>query len=244
MAKHVISQFTMPNGDIVEIKDKVAREAVAGGTHFLGVTTTEVSDGSPQTSVTIGEESKAVANGDIVVNGNKEFIYAESDAKWHELGDVTNLGALALKDTASASYTPAGEVTFSGAAMTSTGSYTPEGSVAAPEITMSNSTTSIDVFSSAGTVTAGSPASATMPTLVFTPDANENLTISWTDGTFTANVPTAVTLPTSKSETVMTGASATASAPAFTGAAATLSVSGTPEGTATFSGTSATITVA
>ena len=242
MAKYTISQFTMPDGNIVELKDKVAREAVAGGTHFLGVTSTAVEDGSSQTKVTIGEDEVDVANGDIIVKGNKEFIYAESDLKWHELGDVTNLGSLALKNSASGLYTPAGTVsqpTFSGAVM----SYTPAGSVSKPDITVTPTTANIKEFDGAGSVTAGSAAACTLPTLTFTPDNNENLTISWTAGSFTANTPTAVTLPTSKETAVMTAASAALNAaPTFSGTAAEL----TPAGTVsqpTFSGTQATITV-
>ena len=244
MAKYTISQFTMPNGDIAELKDKVAREAVAGGTHFIGVTTSEISDGSTTQTITIGGESVTAANGDIVVSGNKEFIWADSDSKWHELGDVTNLGALALKDSASGSYTPEGSVnaSFSGASI----SYTPEGTVTKPSITVTESSVSIKEFDNAGSVTNGSAASAscTMPTLTFTPDANENLTISWSDGSFsfTANTPTAVTLPTSKETSVLSGATAALdAAPTFSGTAASFDVEGTID--ASFSGTPATITV-
>lgn len=263
MAKYTISQFTMPSGDIVELKDKVAREAVAGGTHFLGVTTTEIADGSTTTSVVIGEDTKTAANGDIVVYGIKEFIYATADLKWHELGDVSMLGALAVKDSASGTYTPAGSVSstftgtditytpagsvnFTGGTVSSTGTYTPEGSISKPNVTVTESSISIAEFDSAGSVTEGSAASATMPTLTFTPDAStENLTISWTDGSFTANVPTAVTLPTSKQTSVLNGATAElAAAPTFSGTEATLNVSGTAAGSASFSGTEATLSVA
>ena len=245
MAKYTISQFTMPDGNIVELKDKVAREALQGGTHFLGVTATEIADGSSTTTLSIGGENVTAANGDIVVYGIKEFIYASADSKWHELGDVSMLGALAVKDSASGSYTPAGTIdaSFTGTTI----SYTPEGSVTKPDITVTESSISIAEFDTAGSVTAGSAASAsaTMPTLTFTPDSvTENLTISWTDGSFsfTANTPTAVTLPTSKTTTVLNGATAALNnAPVFSGAAADLSVAGSIS--ATFSGTPATITV-
>lgn len=244
MAKYIISQFTMPGGDILELKDKVAREAVFGGTHFLGITITELEDGSTTQTISVGGESVTAANGDVVVYGNKEFIWATADTSWHELGDVSNLGALALKDSASGSYTPAGDVTasFSGTGI----NYTPEGSVTKPSITVTESSISILEFDSAGSVTDGQAASAscTMPTLVFTPDNNENLTISWTDGSFsfTTNTPTVVTLPTSKETTVLSGASAELdAAPTFSGTAASLSVEGSIS--ASFSGTAAMIIV-
>lgn len=261
MAKYTISQFTMPDGNILELKDKVAREAIQGGSHFLGVTETEIADGSTTTSLTIGEDSVTVANGDIVVYGIKEFIYASADSKWHELGDVSMLGALAVKDSASGSYTPegsvsatfsgatisytpAGSATFSGSALSSSGSYTPAGTVSKPSVTVTESSISIKEFDNAGSVTSGSAAACTLPTLTFTPDNNENLTISWTAGSFTANTPTAVTLPTSKETSVLNGASAElAAAPTFSGTEATISVSGTPAGSVTFSGTAAELAV-
>ena len=260
MAKYTISQFTLPDGNVVEIKDKIARDAVAGGTFFKGVTTTALEDGSTTTTISVGGESITVANGDIAVYGNKEFIYAPADNKWHELGDVSMLGALAVKDSASGSYTPAGTVEFTGASMTSTGSYTPAGNVAFTGGTVSSTGTytpagsvsksDVDVtetpvniaeFDSAGSVAAGT--AAVLPTLTFTPDSTtENLTISWTPGT--TNTPTGVTLPTSKTTAVLRGVSATLhAAPAFTGTEATLEVSGTAAGTAAFTGIAATIEV-
>lgn len=259
MAKYTISQFTMPDGNVLELKDKVARDAIQGGSHFLGVTSTEITDGASTTTLVIGEDSVTAANGDIVVYGIKEFIYASSDSKWHELGDVSMLGALAVKDSASGSYTPAGTVTFTGAAMTSTGSYTPAGnvsftggtvnstgsytpagSVSKPDVDVTETPVNIAEFDNAGSVSAGT--AAVLPTLTFTPDANENLTIAWTPGT--TNTPTSVTLPTSKTTAVLGGVSAALhAAPSFTGTEATLEVSGTAAGSASFSGTPATIEV-
>jgi hypothetical protein len=241
MAKYTISQFTMPDGNVLELKDKVAREAVSGGTHFMGVTSTALTDGSNSQTITISGDDKLAINGDIAVYGNKEFIWADADGAWHELGDVSMLGALAVKDEATGTYTPEGNVsaTFSGSAV----SYTPEGTITAPEITVDISTVSINELDAAGSVTAGTAASATMPTLTFTPEpATENLTISWTDGSFTANVPTAVTLPTSTLTEVATGVTVSyADSFVFSGTSASITAEGTIE--ASFSGTSATITV-
>lgn len=241
MADYIISQITLADGKTVEIKDAVARAAVVGGTYFLGVTTTAITDGSTVTTVMIGETSVNVVNGNMVAYGNKEFVYADADSKWHELGDLTNLGDLALKDDVSATYTPAGTIEFSGSSLTSTGSFTPEGTVTKPDITVTPATATIAEFATAGSVSAGSAASMVLPAWNATV-SNESLVFSWNAGSFTANVPTAVTLPTSKDTSVMTGATAALdSAPTFSGAAGSVSVSGTPAGTATFSGTEATI---
>ena len=129
MADYVISQLTLLDGKTVELKDAVARAAIQGGTYFLGVTTTALIDGATTNPITIGEKSVTAVNGNMAVYGNKEFVFASDDSKWHELGDLTNLGALALKDSASGSYTPAGTIEFTGGTVESTGTFTPSGTV-------------------------------------------------------------------------------------------------------------------
>lgn len=295
-----ISKITLPSGITYDIKDTTARSAIAGGTSFLGITTTALTDGASTSTIVIDGDNVSAVNGGIAIYQNAEFIYSESDEKWHEIGDTSNLGDLALKDSASASYTPAGTVsqpTFTGSSTTFTGNftpsgtisvgtgtanytpagtiskgtgtanYTPEGSVSTPTITVTPSTTSKYVASSAtggGSVTAGSAASCTLPSMT-TSVANETLTIGWSAGSFTANTPTAVTLPSFSQQTIATGiSSATSTQPSFTGTGAELkftgtganlnfggtqgsvSVSGTPNGSVsqpTFSGTQATIEV-
>lgn len=59
--------------------------------NFLGVSTTD-----PNTAVTIGGVTIAtadLANGDVVIYGNKEYVYVTSDSKWHEYGDATGNAA-------------------------------------------------------------------------------------------------------------------------------------------------------
>ena len=240
MSKYIISQFTLPDGNVIELKDKTAREAIAGGTYFMGVTSTPLTDGSTTQTVVISGDSKTATNGAIVVYGNKEFIWADADTQWHELGDVSNLGALALKDSATGLYTPGGTVsaTFTGTDI----SYTPAGSVSKPNVSVTPTTATIKEFDGAGSVTNGTAASCTLPTLTFTPDNSENLTITWNGGSFTANTPTSVTLPTSKNTSVMTSATAELdAAPTFSGTADTLPVDGSVS--ASFTGTAATIVV-
>lgn len=117
------------------------------------------------------------------------------------------LGALATKDRVQATYTPAG-------------------SVAAPAITVNPTTETVYAAGSAsggGSVTPGTAAACTLPTLTPSYDAQaKKLTLAWTAGTFTANTPTGVTLPTFTSKRLMTDATATAAAPAFTGTEATI----------------------
>jgi len=112
-----ISQIKLPSGTVYDIKDATARAALSSGTSFLGITTTALTDGATTTTISVGGSNLNAVNGGIAIYGNKEFIFSTSDNAWHEIGDTTNMGDLAWKDTASATYTPAGTVstpTFTG----------------------------------------------------------------------------------------------------------------------------------
>ena len=131
-----ISKITIPVGgstQTFDIKDATARAAIAGGTAFAGITTTALSDGASTATISIGGESVTAINGMIAIYNNKEFIFAESDSKWHEFGDLSTLGSLALKNSASGSYTPAGEVSQ-------------------PTATPSTSTTTVNSITAVGTL--------------------------------------------------------------------------------------------
>lgn len=97
--------------DIADIK-----AAIAGGTHFRGITTTALTDGTANRRVVIDGQNYDANTGDFVilnktVNGvatGVEFIWTGN--KWSELGSTGTLKALAFKDVATGSYTPAGNV--------------------------------------------------------------------------------------------------------------------------------------
>ncbi len=202
-----ISKITLPSGTTYNIKDAVARQQIAGGVSFIGVTTTELTDGASTNPITINGESYTATNGNLVVYGDSEFIFDGSI--WYKFGDTGDLGDLAYKDSA-------------------TGNYTPEGTVSAPTVTVTPSTETVYVPSSAtggGSVTAGTAASCTLPTLEVSV-SNETMSLSWTAGSFTANTPTGVTLPTFAGQTVVSGiTSATASQPTFSGTQKAVTVS-------------------
>lgn len=228
------SKVKLLDGTIAEVYDEVARQAIAGGTHFIGVTTTALSDGATTNPITIGEDSVTAKNGDIVVYGNKEFIFASIDSKWHELGDTTGLGALALKDSVSAVYTPAGTVSKPNVTVTPTAAtikeFSAEGSVTSgtvKELSADGSVTpaTIKEFSTDGSVTDGTiyemstagsvtngtantPTEVTLPTLTTTLNGT-TLELSWSAGSVVSGVagtPTSVTLPTFKETSVVTAA--------------------------------------
>lgn len=216
-----ISKITLPNGTTVNLKDAAARadiealqNAIVGGVTFEGETTTALTDGSTTSTITINGSTVTAAKGNLVVYGGKEFVF--DGTKWIEMGDLSLIGDLGWKDSASGSYTPSGSVTISKGS--GTANYTPEGSVAAPTISISSAgpTTTVNSITAVGT----------LPALTTTV-ANETLTIGFDQGT----------LPTKGADTtVKTGDAAySASAPAFTGTGAELK--------ATFSGTAGTVTV-
>ena len=245
-----ISKIITLNGTEYDICDAVARATLSGAILIKGATTTALEDEATTNPITINEESYTAVANDAVFYNHKEFVF--DGQKWHEFGDMTGLGSLATKNSASTTYTPAGTVsqpTFSGNSLTSSGNFTPNGSVSAPTITVTPTTENDYVASSStggGSVVAGTAASCSMPVLTTTV-SNEILTLGWTDGSFTANTPTSVTLPSFTQKTLVNGIdSATATAPTFTGTEGEVSVSGTPTGTVsqpTFTGTQATITV-
>ena len=236
-----ISKIILPSGTEYRIKDEVARSISGGGIQFRGITTTVLRDGSTATNYQIEGETIEVANGDLVIYNNKEFIYSVFDSCWHELGDNSSLGALAYQDDASASYTPEGTIsipTFTGdsgsvsVSGTPTGSvgitvgngntnYTPEGTVSKPNVNVTLSTATGYVADSAtggGTVTPGAAAQCSLPELTMTV-TGEVLRISWDSGSFTANTPTTVQLPTFSQTTIASGVQSAGldATPQFTG---------------------------
>lgn len=149
-----ISQITLPSGSTYTLKDAQARQdiadltgAVSGGIHFIGETTTNLSDNDTTNPIVIDSKNVTAVAGDLAISGTKEFIWSDISNKWHEFGSTGSLKALAFKDSASGSYTPAGTVsqpTFTGTAQnglavstaaSGTTTYTPAGTISQPEFT-------------------------------------------------------------------------------------------------------------
>ncbi len=195
-----ISQIELPSGGTYDIKDSEARTLIAalqGSTKFLGVTTTNISDGSTTRNVVIGGNTIEAQIGDIVTKGSKEFVW--NGTAWQEFGDLGALGDLAYKDTASGNFTPAGTVsqpTFTGsssnvsitatdaASGATSGTYKPKGTVSKPSFT-GTSTTFNGNFTPEGSVSV-STATTT----------NKTATVSKTTGTATYTPEGTVSAPT------------------------------------------------
>lgn len=161
-----ISKITLPSGDTYDIKDATARAIAGGAIKIKGVTTTALTDESTTNPITIdGESYTAIAN-DAVFYNKKEFVF--DGTKWHEFGDMSGLGSLAYKNSASFNNNQiSGTVskpTFTGAAITSTGKFTPAGSVSVSTDTTSNKTATVAPASS-GTVTYTPEGSVSAPTI-------------------------------------------------------------------------------
>lgn len=275
-----ISVITLPSGSSYNLKDNTARSEIEAlrsemGSlgSYLGATTTELTDGATTSPITVkdGDSTKSVTPSDpgdwTVDSANVTYIWTGS--QWDQLGSAGAIKALAYKDSASGAYTPTGtvSVTSAGTKTTISSSYTPEGTVsgsvtpkgsnAASSVTITPSTTSVYSMATAGSVTAGTAPTCTLP-VFSTSVSGETLTLGWSAGTFSAGSATQVTLPTRSQVTnlwngytaaqaaaqTFTGASSSVTA-SFTGKAGTATADYTPvvNSTGTFSGTQATITV-
>jgi len=240
-----ISKITLPSGSVYDIKDAQARSDISelqasltGKVALIGETTTELSDQATTNPIKINNVDTTAVAGNIVYYNRSEYLF--DGTKWILLGDLSALGDLAYKDTASMTYTPAGTVskpTFTGsessvaitAADDANGNYEPKGTVSAPSISVktAGSTTTVNSITGVGTLPA-----------LGTTVADENLTLTWDAGT----------LPTKGADTsVKTGdAVYQASAPSFTGTKAQLSGTTTAAGSVSqpaFNGTQANIEV-
>lgn len=148
-----ISKITLPSGTTYNIKDTIARNQAAGGIHLIGTTTTELVDESTTNPIQVDGSSYTAKNQDAVFYGKKEFVF--DGTKWHEFGDLSGLGDLARKNSASGNYTPAGDVskpTFTGSNSTFTGTHKATGAVTVTTKSTENKTTTVSAASS-GTAT-------------------------------------------------------------------------------------------
>ena len=240
--KNNISQVTLPNGDIVYIKDKEARDEIdklSAYTQFLGVTTTAIEDGTTSAVVAIGGKDVTAKKGDIVIYNKvfnagtlqektvaQEFIY-DGEA-WSLFGDLSAaanwLGDLAYNDTASADYTPEGSVSvvLSPTNATVIAQVTDEGTAPSFEATEA---TVIGQVTNGGTVPTFEATEATVLTGVST--AGTLPTFTPTNASVLTGVSTAGTLPTFTSTSTEVIATATqGTLPAFSASLLTASVNG------------------
>ena len=185
---------------------------------WVGVTTTPLEDGATTNPITVEGKSVTVVRGDMASYDHDEFIY--DGEEWQALGDVSGLGALAFKDSASTTvddYVTSASSSFEGESLTSSGKFTPQGNVSNVEL----NTTTVNSITDVGTLPSYTPptytpssytepvyvapsytpASFTAPTCAFptytlvdgvlTVAAGSFTAGSFTDGTFNAGSYTA-----------------------------------------------------
>ena len=245
-----ISHIVDPTGLKYFLRDAWARgeidylkEIISGGTTFLGVTTTPLTDGSTTATivinggqeVTLTEEDKGAIvlyNKPQGASGSTTLEFIWDGAAWREFGTQGLLGALAYKNSASGSYTPSGTVEIGGvtAAGTAKFTYQPSGKVTG-SVTAQGS--SKFTYQPAGTVTvSGVKAAGTIskPNITVTPTTEALNYLS--DVTYDITTETLI-INNVSGKPVMTNASAALdSAPTFDGTTVTP--------TATFTGTAIT----
>lgn len=213
MSNPTIWQLTTDNGTTYDIEDRAARAAAAKGIQLVKCTSaantpagvTWDDDGVTVTGTLVASENTTgkiylvpMENpGDVDVFAEYVTVINEDATpttySWEKIGntdiDLSDLGSLAYKNSAS-------------------GRYTPAGSVAAPTISVASAgaTDSVTPFGSAGT----------LPSLTMSVSEG-NLTFSFNQGTLPSG-GTPVTVKTGD-------ASYSASAPAFSGTEATVTVS-------------------
>ena len=146
-----ISKITLPSGNTYNIKDATAREAIAsleGGSHFLGLTTTPITDQATTSPIVVDGNSIVPVNGNIVVYDRAEFIW--NGTKWIEFGDLSNLGQLAYRNNVTISKGAGDNVLGVDTTFTSS----------TPTITVTPTTTNIKATASGAAVGADGTANA------------------------------------------------------------------------------------
>lgn len=122
-----ISKITLPSGTTYDIKDETARSAK----QWIGITTTQLTDGATTNPIVISGNNVTAVAGNITSYDETEFIF--NGTKWQEFGNLSDLGALAYKDSAS-------------------GNFTPVGTVSKPNVSVTPSTTSVPNVTDAGSM--------------------------------------------------------------------------------------------
>ena len=221
-----ISKITLPSGTTYNIKDETARQMASAGVSFTvstdaASTPKDVTWESGGTTITGTLVASSSTTGvfylvPITTSGTKD-VYAEyvtvsssNVYSWEKIGttdiDLSSLGDLAYKDSASGNFKPEGTVsqpTFSGNSLTSTGTFTPDGTVSTPTFTGTEGSVSVS-GTPAGSISVGTGSAnytpggtVSTPTITVTPStATKYVAASSTGGgSVTAGTAASATMP-------------------------------------------------
>ena len=161
-----------------DIKDAVARERISElgkALYWIGVTTTALTDGATTNPITVGGESVTAKAGGVAQYDGEEFAF--DGTNWQKLGEG-NLGALAYKNSAEGTYTPAGSVNVVKGNDT-TANVTPFGTA--------GSLPSWSVSGETATFGAGTLPTAGTPVAVVTESGTDTATFTGTQGNITVS---------------------------------------------------------
>ena len=81
-------EFHATNTDNSPFKSAGKGGGSGDGVHFRGSTTTALTDGATTNPITIDGSSYTAVMGDMVIYGNKEFLF--DGTSWHEMGDLSD----------------------------------------------------------------------------------------------------------------------------------------------------------
>ena len=152
-----ISKVTLPSGNTYDLKDEEARELIhelQSTGSYLGITTSNISEGSTINPIVIDGTNVTAHNGDWClheetrtvgqqsVTSNIAYIFNSSN-KWQEFSDMTNLGGLAYKDSASGTVNDyvTGVASASATVKSKTLKFTPAGTNAPSSVSFTPPTT-------------------------------------------------------------------------------------------------------
>lgn len=221
--KQYISQLNV-GGVTYDIKDLEARALAQGGIHYIGVTTTALTDGATTSPIVIDSANVTPKKGDLALyaeTGGEHTEYLWNGAHWDRLG-YGKFGDLAYKNSASGSVDLGHDhnFTFEDATANLSGGATGGVAVAAHEYTPAGTIskgTGTANYTPEGTVTLGGEAAKTVTISGKTADATVGA------HTYTPAGSVGVTTASPNSgETANYTPSGTVSKPTFTGTQATL----------------------
>lgn len=199
-----ISKIKLPSGTEYTLKDAAARAdiltntaaiaqnaediaaieaSIASAIHFVGYTTTALTDGATTNPIVIGGKDYDAQPGDVAIyhdstkNIDIEFILDNQDPNtWNEFGTAGTLKAFAFVDTGTVKVTTADSATFSNSSVSASATYTPAGSVDVQlSQTATNATLTREAYTPAGSVSVSltdTPTAATLTTADYTPEGS------------------------------------------------------------------------
>ena len=206
----------------------------SGAMRYRGTTTFSITDGATTNPTDIYTGTNTRTNGDVVISGEKEFVW--NGSKWQEFGSTGSLKALAFKDNATASYKPAGTLTITLPTASKNVVSSITTGTAVSGVTTAAQTMVTGVTTAAQTVATGGSATsitvsgevlnipASVITSVATTSINKVTAVSTVSKNVVSSVSTGtvVTDVTTAAQTVVTGQPTTKT---FTGTTATITVS-------------------